>query len=92
VFPLPAYFKNILFHTSSHSVHTNVGSDVHVITWIKIERFWLVNVCKKRVEGKATERTRLLVPTNGTFSRGLRIAKVIISYMRVNAAGVAQSA
>jgi len=44
------------------------------------------------MDGNAAERTRLLLPTNGTSSRGLRIAKVIISYILVNAAGVKQSA
>jgi hypothetical protein len=92
MFPLPAYFKYTLSHSYSHSVHTNVGSDIHVITCIKIERFWLVTICKRRMEGNAAERTKLLVPINGTSCRGLRIAKVIIPYVRVNAAGVAQSA
>jgi hypothetical protein len=63
-----------------------------VIIWIKIKRFWLVNVYKSRMEGNAAEMTKLLVPIHGTSSRGLKIAKVIIACIRVNAAGVAKSA
>jgi len=40
------------------------------------------------MDGKAAERKKLLVPINGTSSRGLRIAKVI-SCISVNAVGVA---
>jgi len=92
VFPLPAYFKHILSHPSRHFVHTNVGTDIQVITWTKIERFCLVNICKRGMEGNAAERKKLLELIRGTSSLGLRIAKVTITYIRVNAAGAAQSA
>ena len=44
------------------------------------------------MEGNAAERKKLLELIRGTSSLGLRIAKVTITYIRVNAAGAAQSA